>query len=94
MLFKGPLGGRKRTPSWLQGRPCASRILQKCLNQKALTSCVTQALLCSAMRIALYARVSTTDQSCDMQLQELRHYAAQRGWQVFDEYVDTGWSGK
>ena len=47
----------------------------------------------SAMRIALYARVSTTDQSCEMQLQELRHYAAQRGWQVFGEYVDTGWSG-
>ena len=45
------------------------------------------------MRIVLYARVSTTDQSCEMQLQELRHYAAQRGWQVFDEYVDTGWSG-
>ena len=47
----------------------------------------------SAMRIALYARVSTTDQSCEMQLRELRHYAAGRDWQVFREYVDTGWSG-
>ena len=46
-----------------------------------------------AMRIALYARVSTTDQSCEMQLRELRDYAASRGWQVFAEYVDTGWSG-
>ena len=45
------------------------------------------------MRIALYARVSTTDQSCEMQLRELRDYAASRGWQVFAEYVDTGWSG-
>ena len=47
----------------------------------------------AAMRTALYARVSTTDQSCEMQLQELRHYSNQRGWQVFREYVDTGWSG-
>ncbi|HYL35772.1 MAG TPA: recombinase family protein [Bryobacteraceae bacterium] len=45
------------------------------------------------MRIALYARVSTTDQSCDMQLRELRDYAARRGWTVVEEYVDTGWSG-
>ena len=30
------------------------------------------------MRIALYARVSTTDQSCEMQLHELCHYAAGR----------------
>ena len=45
------------------------------------------------MRIALYARVSTADQSCEMQLRELRDYAARRGWQVFAEYVDAGWSG-
>ena len=45
------------------------------------------------MRIALYARVSTTDQSCEMQLQELRQYAAQRGWELVGEYVDAGWSG-
>ena len=47
----------------------------------------------AAMRPALYARVSTTDQSCEMQLLELRAYATSRGWQVFREYVDTGWSG-
>jgi len=45
------------------------------------------------MRTALYARVSTTDQSCEMQLRELPDYVASRGWQVVDEYVDTGWSG-
>jgi putative DNA-invertase from lambdoid prophage Rac len=28
-----------------------------------------------------------------MQLRELRDYTAGRGWQVFAEYVDTGWSG-
>jgi putative DNA-invertase from lambdoid prophage Rac len=46
-----------------------------------------------AMIIAIYARVSTSDQSCEMQLHELRHYVAKRGWEVFQEYVDTGFSG-
>ncbi len=45
------------------------------------------------MRTGLYARVSTTDQSCELQLQELRAYAARRGWDIAGEYVDTGWSG-
>ena len=36
------------------------------------------------MNIALYARVSTTDQSCAMQLHERCSYAAKRGWQVFE----------
>jgi DNA invertase Pin-like site-specific DNA recombinase len=45
------------------------------------------------MRTALYARVSTTDQTCEMQLRELREYAARRGWEIAGEYVDTGWSG-
>src|SRR5271170_7550716 len=46
-----------------------------------------------AMTIAIYARVSTSDQSCEMQLHELRQYVAKRDWQVFAEYVDTGFSG-
>jgi putative DNA-invertase from lambdoid prophage Rac len=45
------------------------------------------------MIIAVYARVSTTDQSCEMQLHELRQYVSRQGWQVFKEYVDTGFSG-
>jgi putative DNA-invertase from lambdoid prophage Rac len=47
----------------------------------------------SVVRVALYARVSTTDQNCGMQLRELREYADRRGWMVGTEYVDTGWSG-
>jgi putative DNA-invertase from lambdoid prophage Rac len=47
----------------------------------------------SKMRWALYARVSTTDQSCEMQLRELREYIARRGWQNGGEYIDTGFSG-
>jgi putative DNA-invertase from lambdoid prophage Rac len=45
------------------------------------------------MRCAIYARVSTTDQNCEMQLRELREYVARRGWEVSGEYVDTEWSG-
>jgi len=45
------------------------------------------------MNTAIYARVSTTDQSCGVQLRELREYASRRGWSVVAEYVDTGWSG-
>jgi DNA invertase Pin-like site-specific DNA recombinase len=45
------------------------------------------------MKAAIYARVSTADQDCGMQLRELREYALRRGWEVAGEYVDTGWSG-
>jgi DNA invertase Pin-like site-specific DNA recombinase len=45
-------------------------------------------------RIALYARVSTLNgQNPEMQLTELREYAARRGWDVFAEYTDLGVSG-
>ena len=47
----------------------------------------------STLRAAIYVRVSTTDQNCEMQTRELREYAARRGWDVVAEYVDTGWSG-
>ena len=40
------------------------------------------------MRAALYARVSTADQTTDNQLHELRQYADARGWTV-TEYTDT-----
>jgi DNA invertase Pin-like site-specific DNA recombinase len=42
--------------------------------------------------VALYARVSTSDQSCDSQLADLRRYAKQR-FDVIREYIDTGVSG-
>ena len=47
-----------------------------------------------AKRVALYARVSTlAGQSPEMQLVELREYAARRAWLVIEEYVDHGVSG-
>jgi putative DNA-invertase from lambdoid prophage Rac len=47
----------------------------------------------STIRVAIYARVSTTDQNCEMQVRELREYAGRRGWNISSEYLDTGWSG-
>ncbi len=45
------------------------------------------------MRVALYARCSTLDQSVDLQLDGLRDYAKARGFTIVEEYVDEGVSG-
>jgi len=45
------------------------------------------------MKAAIYARVSTSDQNCEMQLRELREHIARRNWDPAGEYVDTGFSG-
>ena len=44
-------------------------------------------------RAALYVRVSTVDQHPETQLHELRQFAAQRGLQIVQEYVDHGFCG-
>ncbi|MDA2934009.1 recombinase family protein [Acidobacteria bacterium AH-259-D05] len=44
-------------------------------------------------RVAIYARVSTSDQSTDPQLLDLRRYVSERGWQSYKEYCDNGVSG-
>jgi len=45
----------------------------------------------NAVRVGLYARVSTHDQqTLPMQLEALRSYAAQRGWMVTNEVRDVG----
>jgi len=46
-----------------------------------------------AKRVAIYARVSTTDQTTDNQLRELRAVAERAGWQIVAEFVDHGISG-
>src|SRR6266852_9581129 len=45
---------------------------------------------------AIYARVSTINAGQDptLQTRELKEYCQRRGWQVFDCYVDNGFSGK
>src|SRR5512141_127901 len=45
------------------------------------------------MRIAIYARVSTKDQSCDLQLRDLKSYCTARKLTLFREYIDAGESG-
>jgi len=46
------------------------------------------------MQSRFVARVSTLrGQHPEMQLSELREYAARRGWKIVGEYVDEGVSG-
>ena len=45
------------------------------------------------MRAAIYARVSTKDQNCQLQLRDLRAFCAARKFTIIREYVDIGQSG-
>lgn len=44
-------------------------------------------------RVALYARVSTSEQNPENQLHDLQQVATQRGWVVVESYIDHGVSG-
>ena len=44
-------------------------------------------------KAAIYCRVSTQDQNTDMQTNDLRKYALDRGFNIVDEFVDNGISG-
>lgn len=48
------------------------------------------------MKVALYMRVSTTDQHCEVQARELHEYCQRRGWDVATghEYIDQGVSAR
>lgn len=46
-----------------------------------------------AKRVAIYTRVSTTDQHPAMQERELVEYVRRRSWTVFKKYSDKGISG-
>jgi len=45
------------------------------------------------VKAALYARVSTQDQNCEVQLRELREHIARRQWEPAGEFIDAGISG-
>src|ERR1039458_6758162 len=45
------------------------------------------------MRVGIYARVSTLEQSPEMQEKDLRGYCAARQFEIVREYVDVGQSG-
>lgn len=44
-------------------------------------------------KVAVYCRVSTTEQSPEMQREDLRECIQRRKWEVYREYVDHGISG-
>jgi DNA invertase Pin-like site-specific DNA recombinase len=45
------------------------------------------------MRVALYCRCSTAEQSTELQVRELREYCQRRGWNIVSEYIDAGVRG-
>jgi DNA invertase Pin-like site-specific DNA recombinase len=45
------------------------------------------------VRVAIYARVSTGEQSCESQLHALRQAAERHGWEIVQELKDEGVSG-
>jgi|SRR5271157_12800 len=47
----------------------------------------------NSISTAIYARCSTSDQTCDSQLKELREFVARRGWSIAGEFIDSGFSG-
>jgi len=64
------------------------------VSNRNIPSARTQEVPLTINRVALYARVSTLNgQDPELQLSELREYAARRGWTISGEYVDQGVSG-
>lgn len=49
--------------------------------------------MATTSKIAIYARVSTDEQTVDPQLRDLREFAANKGWGDVTEFVDAGISG-
>ncbi len=47
----------------------------------------------SIRKAALYGRVSTSEQNIQSQVEELREFVIRRGFEVYDEYADQGFSG-
>jgi site-specific DNA recombinase len=47
----------------------------------------------SNLSVGIYARVSTMEQSCEIQLRDLRAYCTARCYTQTTEYIDTGFSG-
>ena len=41
------------------------------------------------MKVAIYGRVSTVEQSTAMQLGEMRDFCSRREWEIVEEYTDV-----
>jgi DNA invertase Pin-like site-specific DNA recombinase len=46
------------------------------------------------MRVAIYSRVSTSDQDNENQLRQLREYCQRQGYEIVNEYIDVCSGGK
>jgi DNA invertase Pin-like site-specific DNA recombinase len=46
------------------------------------------------MKVGIYARVSSNDQSTETQVMALKDYCKRMGYDIAGEYVDNGFSGK
>jgi DNA invertase Pin-like site-specific DNA recombinase len=46
-----------------------------------------------ALRVGVYARVSSSDQNSKLQIDEIREAAHQRNWKIIGEFIDDGVSG-
>src|SRR5215469_16090161 len=71
----------------------SSILLVSLVRAYRLTFVRKQCTIANVLKCGIYARVSTTDQNCELQLRELRAYVKRRGWKNAGEYVDTGFSG-
>lgn len=49
--------------------------------------------MASQLRVGIYVRVSTQDQSCELQKNELTRYVESRGWETHKIYEDHGHTG-
>jgi DNA invertase Pin-like site-specific DNA recombinase len=45
------------------------------------------------MKVTIYCRCSTEDQTVNLQLDELRAYCTRRQWEIAEEFIDSGFSG-
>lgn len=46
------------------------------------------------MKVAIYARVSTAEQTTETQLLPLRDYCQRNCYEIYEQYIDDGFSGK
>ena len=81
MIIKEDVKHQGSKDKWLNASPLIS-----------ILNCTTL-LFTSMPTAALYYRVSTKDQTADMQKRDLRRFAEQREFAVAEEYEDIGVSG-
>ena len=54
-----------------------------------MSSLITHQSLSATKKVAIFARVSTSNQTVENQLHDLRQVAQNNGWEIVDEYLET-----